>query len=422
MHTFDKDCINEWYFIVKFLGEKLPPYLKGNQLIDSNEELDVLRGEFEQKYGYADAEEFYQKPSENIGWEQIQQIFEEPPPTNGLIEHIGEFVNYVIRRFFKVKSQSEVLQDFYDRFALNNLPQFKGQTLISSVLMMDFYNVYKTHVKKSYFKQIEEYNDMAVQKPILPFLAVDPRRINDSDPKQNLFELFIKAFDRKQAGFFFGIKLYPSLGFSPSDYRLRPIYEICQEFQIPIVTHCGGELVSTFDERVEIYEDFLPNITLAPGKNRKEKAFYLNDPLRWKVVLDQYPHLKINFAHFGSEECFKSKDLNGEGIEDKLQYDQRPQTIIELMKASKGVYTDFSFALTSPDIYSNFWEILKSNPIVQERLMFGTDFWVVLFNKGEKFLEHQKHFVDLFKYDDLLFNKIFKDNADRYLFDVIKDQ
>lgn len=62
------------------------------------------------------------------------------------------------------------------------------------------------------------------------FAGIDPRR------KTGGLELFEKSV--RDWGFK-GLKLYPPCGYSPSDERLYPYYEICAAYGIPVLLHTG---------------------------------------------------------------------------------------------------------------------------------------------------------------------------------------
>lgn len=62
------------------------------------------------------------------------------------------------------------------------------------------------------------------------FAGVDPRRGAEG---LDLFEKGIRELGFK------GLKLYPPCGFSPSDERLDPYYEVCRKYAIPVLTHVG---------------------------------------------------------------------------------------------------------------------------------------------------------------------------------------
>src|SRR5690606_4669286 len=83
VHTFDKYCINEFYFITHFLKE----LIRGNNkqmfpnehfnIMDNNtNDLEIALKNFEQKYGYSDVEAFYQDPNKmEISWQDLDEIF-----------------------------------------------------------------------------------------------------------------------------------------------------------------------------------------------------------------------------------------------------------------------------------------------------------------------------------------------------------
>jgi predicted TIM-barrel fold metal-dependent hydrolase len=62
------------------------------------------------------------------------------------------------------------------------------------------------------------------------FAGVDPRRGKDG---LLLFERALRDWGMR------GLKLYPPCGFSPSDPRLFPFYEICAAYRVPVLSHVG---------------------------------------------------------------------------------------------------------------------------------------------------------------------------------------
>jgi predicted TIM-barrel fold metal-dependent hydrolase len=62
------------------------------------------------------------------------------------------------------------------------------------------------------------------------FAGVDPRRGREG---LDLFERAVGEWG------FQGLKLYPPCGYSPSDPRLFPYYEICSARRMPVLTHVG---------------------------------------------------------------------------------------------------------------------------------------------------------------------------------------
>lgn len=62
------------------------------------------------------------------------------------------------------------------------------------------------------------------------FIGIDPRSTIE---KIELFEKYTKQ------GKCHGLKLYPPCGYSPSDKRLYPYYEICSKYNLPVLMHMG---------------------------------------------------------------------------------------------------------------------------------------------------------------------------------------
>jgi predicted TIM-barrel fold metal-dependent hydrolase len=62
------------------------------------------------------------------------------------------------------------------------------------------------------------------------YIGADPRR----------GEAGVSAFERMVVDYGFdGLKLYPPCGYSPSDPRLYPYYEVCRDRQLPVFVHTG---------------------------------------------------------------------------------------------------------------------------------------------------------------------------------------
>lgn len=199
-------------------------------------------------------------------------------------------------------------------------------------------------LSKGFEKQVQELMDLRKAYPdcVFPFFAVDPRRIGIMDviTKGKHF-LPNEAPLVGKNGPFFGIKLYPRLGYMPADVETQcpGFYKWCQDNDIPITFHCSAT-------------GFPP----IPGW----KYAGFGDPANWKVILDAYPKLRIDFAHFGN---------NGENWADR---------IIDLMKRpDNNVFTDLA-CYTDPNKLKEVKAMLENNPILKDRLMFGTDFDVML--------------------------------------------
>lgn len=92
-----------------------------------------------------------------------------------------------------------------------------------------------TYAMESAFsiQQIAEQHRQVLQKHPGRFrvlMGVDPRWGAEGVA---LFEKSIKEFG------FHGLKIYPPCGYSPSDESLYPFYELCEQYELPVLLHTG---------------------------------------------------------------------------------------------------------------------------------------------------------------------------------------
>ena len=222
-------------------------------------------------------------------------------------------------------------------------------------------------LSKGFEKQIWELMKLRNAHPesVFPFLAVDPRRIGIMDVITKG-----KHFLPKEAplvgknGPFFGIKLYPRLGYKPMDVEtLCPgLYKWCQDNDIPITFHCSKTGFPPMPKWK--YDDF-------------------GDPDNWNDILGTYPGLRIDFAHFGN---------NGATWPDK---------IIKLMKRpGNNVFTDLA-CYTNQNELLNVKTMLEENQVLRDRLMFGTDYDVMLFIDFINLQKYFEQFKTIFSDDEM---------------------
>lgn len=396
-HFFDIKCINKTYFLIRMLKDAL-----GLKSIDetetefSIEELYKKTDEYEEEW---EDELFNQLTSES------EKIIFHPDGKKGFIDIIKA------AKFLKFKKMKAVYNYYINNFSLAipfNLPKSK---VLTTALMMDLEIGWNTKIKKTASIQIEELLTLSKEHPVLPFLFCDPRRAEKEEEDHNLYSLFNKAFCSGDSSFF-GIKIYPALGYDPSDYRLWPIYELCEKYNIPVLSHCGGESISTAKRKISIYEG--ENEVTLKAKNRKEMAYKLNDPSRWSLVLEKFPKLKLNLAHFGGYETWS----NSTPVDDNKDPQQRKEVIFSFMRKYKNVYADFSYNIVEEDLTSNLKNTLYFDESIRDRTLFGTDFWVV--NKEGNLQTEQTQFLMSLDngIEELdLKNKLCKINPYNYLFE-----
>ena len=171
---------------------------------------------------------------------------------------------------------------------------------------------------------------------MLPFIAADPNR-------EDVADIVINTL---RGGVFKGVKIYPVMGFRPDDKRLYPIYQYCAGNNIPITAHCqnGG----------------------IPGL---QKYYHLADPKYWSPVLKDFPTLTLNLAH---------NDSTGSSWQPK---------IAELIKTYPNVYTDISYGTEMWFMPRRYFKGIKgmlATPKIQDRLLYGTDWYMGRFLWTEK--------------------------------------
>jgi predicted TIM-barrel fold metal-dependent hydrolase len=186
----------------------------------------------------------------------------------------------------------------------------------------------------------------------MPFVAFDPRR--DSESKGMALKAVQEAIEQGGA---VGVKLYPPMGFQPSgnlaslpipggglpiETSLWDLYRWCADNGVPILAHTGEK-------------NYAPN--------GEEAA----DPENWRPVLEKYPDLRIDLAHFG-------------GQTEPNSYKWQ-QTAIGLFGSFHNVYADVACLVPELDAPPNYWPKLKTevggNRSIAGRLLYGSD-WSLL--------------------------------------------
>jgi predicted TIM-barrel fold metal-dependent hydrolase len=191
---------------------------------------------------------------------------------------------------------------------------------------------------------------------LYPFVAIDPRR-------PGIIEALLSGSFFRGDGRFYGVKLYPRMGYHPLCKPLDAVYKYCSDNHLPIIFHCGKS-------------------GFPPGEKWKYTDF--GNPLNFEPVVKKYPNLKIDFAHMGSSDPSFSW----------------ARTIVRLVNENENVYSDLS-------CYTNIREMTPKkilwdfNPKLKTRLMFGTDFDVMYFTDRVNMQVYYNNFKTIFSQDDL---------------------
>jgi len=266
------------------------------------------------------------------------------------------------------------------------------------------FNLSIENKKMKLSKEIPDFETHKGEKlfEIYPFMGLDTRNYSLSEVerllnkyfsnfsktesgdtrRKRLFEKMGKldsnmyAVDRDYSDVFAGIKLYPQLGFDPyptSAVELEKVnflYQFCIDRRIPITAHCsdGGFKIGDSD--------------------------ILTSPLgKWKKVLEKYPLLTLNFAHFGAE-----------AKSDKRLW---RNAIVDLINDKNNLYADISCYEINSEYSEELESLLSSssnikmknlpakhNPNLYKRVLYGSDFSINLFAaKSTSYNEYLENFI-----------------------------
>ncbi|MDY6952291.1 MAG: amidohydrolase family protein [Thermodesulfobacteriota bacterium] len=200
-------------------------------------------------------------------------------------------------------------------------------------------------------QQTKETSDVVLAYPgaVFPFFMVNPARPSH-------FQLMKNAIETQG---FWGVKLYPSLGYPVISDAMVRVYEYCQTNRVPILTHCSSG-----------------------GFYKNEQTSNLSSPAPWRDVLDSFKKLKICFGHFGGDESL---------VQEEIPPDSWTRSIIDLMRDFEGVYADIAYhsdpilgneqdgigkQQARQNYVRNIKALLKPGP-TRDRILFGTDYWMV---------------------------------------------
>lgn len=233
----------------------------------------------------------------------------------------------------------------------------------------------------------------------MPFYAFDPRS-GPPDPLES-----VKTAIEKQG--FVGVKLYPPLGYKPIgnddpkvENALTALYEYgCKNKNnpIPITAHCSWSAGGYSNERVPGTADI--------------KTYYrsMGHPSHWRKVLEKFPALKLNLAHFG-----------GLGEWEALAINRKPRekwvdAIVDLLNQYDHVYTDLSFhGLPATKLADQYKKVLLEKiKDVERKVLFGSDWYMSRMQCT--LADYWQGFEELFKDLPDLFDKMTGENAIAFL-------
>lgn len=305
-----------------------------------------------------------------------------------------------IAYFVKIGS-SEAAADIADKM-FSYYPQDKT---VFCPLMMDLKHGMGGEPEMDLDDQLRELAALTDRPPhrLLPFVAIDPR---SEDAEEN----FLKAFQPPYN--FFGVKIYPVLGYLPTHPTLLKIFEVCEKKRIPVTAHCGDAMIRahghhfknvtgvTIDDEDE-FESFGRDIWLW---TRNSYCEFFGNPSNWEPVLRTFPRLKLNLAHFGT----------GEEWVHLLGGKNRTWTsrILDMMSRYEHLYADVSFDIAQPAMFEGLRDRIERNALLAERTLYGSDYYMIV--SAGHFRSFKTDFANAMG-DDVM-RRIAEQNPQRFLF------
>jgi predicted TIM-barrel fold metal-dependent hydrolase len=196
-----------------------------------------------------------------------------------------------------------------------------------------------------------------------------------------------------------GIKMYTALGYKPMDPKLKfpwdEYYGLCERNQIPIICHCSKGGMIAHDMEAYFNHENPENTKVL--NNFKQSWFNREfiSPHAWEPVLKRHNNLYLCLAHFGGEEFWDKSVKNYVSSYWNDLNDRDPENwiaeILYLMKTYPNFYVDISYFLFKDSFGEFFKKALAYDPVVKERILFGTDWWLVTtkgFLKGYKYRDY----------------------------------
>ena len=200
-----------------------------------------------------------------------------------------------------------------------------------------------------------------------------------------------------------GIKMYTALGYQPCDPKLRfpwhDYYSLCESGRIPVICHGSRNGMTTHD-MPHYYDRQFPEIRIYNNKVKKiwfENTFI--SPHAWEPVLQNHPNLYLCLAHFGGDTFWdKRVNLSCDLYWEDLTCNDDPMNwiacLLNLMKKYNNFYVDLSYFLFESSAIEFFKKALAFDPVVKERILFGTDWWMYTikrpYKKGKGYLKYVK--------------------------------
>lgn len=235
------------------------------------------------------------------------------------------------------------------------------------VLTLDMDYMGAGRPNQPYVEQLEEAVGLRQRlgDVVLPFVCADPRRPN--------IDAFVREWIEKDNGCV-GIKLYPPLGYWPSDEDLDPVYAYAEANDVPVLAHCSrggvhyrGRIVAPMRHH------YVTDDPLKGG--RKELFGQYADPGGFLPVLEKYPKLRLCLAHYGGGEEWRRYLTYARPVRARDSWIRKINDILEDPRFP-NVYADVSSVAADPG-HLPLLTVLAHSPKTRDRMLFGSDFFMI---------------------------------------------
>lgn len=287
--------------------------------------------------------------------------------------------------------------------------------VLTTPAIVDFDYWLADHTTSPISDQVDLMEALALRSPVPMhgFVPFDPAR--NIHERGVSFALVKRAIETQG---FIGVKLYPPMGYRAArnrevdfpdhasfglsrfgervDEELFALYRWCEAEEIPILTHTTA--------------------TIGAEYNYESRA----SPEYWQSVLDRFPELRVNLAHFGH---FRQSKRSGYEL---TSYPESWEDIISaLMRNFPNVYADLSYLIwimsNTPSsrarkVRGLFARFLNETPNAGQRFLYGTDWSFILHAAGfERYLLRMESFLMELGFDQNSLDDIYCGNALRFL-------
>jgi predicted TIM-barrel fold metal-dependent hydrolase len=249
----------------------------------------------------------------------------------------------------------------------------QGTRFVVLPMDMDFMNA--GTAPEPYVEQLEElrglHEALAVTDPdvLLPFVAVDPRRPRILD--------LVKRFVEEHH--FRGIKLYPPLGYFPSNPALDEVYAYAEANGIPVLSHCSrGGVYHHGALTPEMRRDPVSGKTFADGSPARVTDHYAH-PEHFRHVAERFPRLRICLAHYGGGDEWRRHLKDPWAVLEAPPEGAEPSWLSvtsELIRKYDNVYADLAYTASEP-AFRALIKLLCLDTKLRDRILFGSDFYML---------------------------------------------